>query len=94
MKQLARVVPLVDGVGGVDALVALEPDQPSPQHVCHDLGGFRLPHSGLTFDEEGLPELQREEDRGGEGPVADVALLAKPFDDGLDRIRRGPSHLN
>src|SRR5712692_124607 len=77
VQELAWVVPLVNRVGEVDSLVALEADEPSAKHFRHDLGGLRLSHPRLTFDEERLFQLQREEDRRREAAIADVALFAK-----------------
>src|SRR5258707_5851026 len=77
VEQLASVVPLVDGVGEVDALVALKPYEACTQHLGHHLGSLRLADPGFALDEERLAELESEEDGGGEGPVADVAVRAQ-----------------
>ena len=95
VQQLARVVPLVHSVREVDALVALEPNQPRPQHVRHDLGRLGLADARLALDEERLLQLQAEEDGRGQRAIADVASLAQPSFDLVDRSdarRRGGTH--
>ena len=89
VQELARIVPLVDGVRQVDSFVALEPDQPRAQHIGHDLGRLGLADARLAFDEERLLELERKEDRGGKRAVADVAALAQAALDVLDRHGSG-----
>src|SRR5487761_98603 len=77
VQQLARIVPLVNRVREVDALVALEADQAGAQHVGHHLGRLGLADAGLALDEQGLFELERQEDRGRECAVADVEAVAE-----------------
>src|SRR6202035_3523154 len=91
-QKLPRVVPLIDGVSQVDALVALEADQPRAQHVSHHLCRLGLANAGLTLDEERLLELQGQKDRGCEGSIADVVAVAKPLLDVLDGVRRCDGH--
>src|SRR5437667_5465142 len=90
MQQLPRIVPLVDRVREVDALVALEADQPRAQHLGHDLGRLCLADACLTLDEEGLLQLEREKDGRRQGAVTDVAAFAQTLLDVLDR--RGCAH--
>src|ERR687894_2634838 len=52
VKELPRVVPLVDGLEDVDALVALEPDQGRIQNAREDLGDLGLAHPGLALEKE------------------------------------------
>src|SRR5262249_29689743 len=52
-----------------------------------------LPHTCLAFDEKGLAELEGEEDRSGQGPVADVAVGAQPRQNVVDRCRHARRHL-
>ena len=88
--QLPRVVPLVDRVREVDALVALEADQPRAQHLGHDLGRLSLADARLTLDEERLLQLESQKDGRRQGTVADVAALAQTLLDVLDG--RGCAH--
>src|SRR5437899_2450320 len=90
MQQLPRIVPLVDRVREVDALIALEADQPRAQHLGHDLGRLGLANARLALDEERLLQLEREKDGRRQGAVADVAALAQTALDVLDG--RGCAH--
>src|SRR2546425_5620008 len=90
MQQLPRIVPLVDRVREVDALVALEADQARAQHLGHDFGRLGLADARLTLDEERLLQLEREKDGRRQGAVADVAALAQTLLDVLDG--RGCAH--
>ncbi len=51
VQQLAGVVPLVEGLAGVDALVALEADELDAEGRRHRLGHLGLAHSGLTLEQ-------------------------------------------
>ena len=62
LEHLARVVPLVDGRVDVQALVALEPDQPGAERRGEDLGELGLADAGLAFEEQRATELERQED--------------------------------
>ena len=87
MEQLPGIVPLVDGVGEVDALVTLKSDQARPEHLGHHFGGLSLADSGLSFYEERLLELEREEDRRRQTAIADVSALAEASLDIVDARR-------
>jgi hypothetical protein len=50
-KQLTGVVPLVQGLGGVDPLVALESDQPAPQQLGEHLRHLGLADPGLALQQ-------------------------------------------
>jgi hypothetical protein len=63
VQELAGVVPLVDGLVDVYALVALEPDQGRVEHPAEDLGHLGLADPGLALKEERLLELEGQEDR-------------------------------
>src|SRR5690242_1953683 len=85
VEELARVVPLVNRVREVDALITLETDEARAQHIGHDLGGFGLAHACLAFDEERLLQLEGQKYRRGERAIADVAAVAQAAFDVLDR---------
>ena len=72
VQQLARVVPLVDGVRDVEALVALQPDQPGAGRDGERLGGLRLADARLALEQQRLLEREREEERRREAPVGQV----------------------
>src|SRR5258707_15674558 len=76
----------------VDAFIALQADEPRAQHAGHHLRSLGLTDARLAFDEEGLGELQGEEDRRRKAAIADVLALAKPLLDVLDRGRRRSGH--
>ena len=52
LEHLARVVPLVDRGVDVEALVALEPDQPRAEARREDLGELGLADARLALEEE------------------------------------------
>jgi hypothetical protein len=68
----------------VDALVALQADEPRAGGAGERLRDLGLPHPRLAFDEQRLAELGGEEDRRGQGAVGEVALLAQRL---ADRVR-------
>jgi hypothetical protein len=83
-QQLPLPVPVVERLVDVDALVALQPDQPRPCRGGQCLGDLGLPDAGLALEQQRLPELGGQEDRGGQGAVGQVALLAQRL---ADRVR-------
>ena len=85
-EKLALIVPLVERVGGVDALVALQPDEIAPSERGDRLGGFRLADARRAFEQQRLAEPDREEDRGGEPLVGEIAHVGEA---GGQRLRRG-----
>jgi hypothetical protein len=64
--------------------VALQPDQPRAGGRGERLRDLGLPHARLALDQQRLAELRGEEDRRGQGPVGEVALLAQRL---ADRVR-------
>ena len=76
VEKLAGIVPLVDRVGQVDALVALEADEARAQDVGHHLGCLGLADACLALDEQWLLELEGPEDRRCQRQVVDGATLA------------------
>ena len=72
-EKLALIVPFVERMSGVDALVALQPDEIARQQLCDGLGGFRLADARRAFEQQRLAEPDGEEDRGGEAIVGEVA---------------------
>jgi hypothetical protein len=77
VQQLPRVVPLVDGVGDVEALVALEPDQARLESGGERLGRLRLADPGLPLEQERLLERERQEQRRREPAIREVVRLAE-----------------
>ena len=103
VQQLARVVPLVDGLGGVDALVALQAHELAARPARQHLGDLGLADARLALEQQRALQAYREEDRGGEALVGQVLVLFErgtnvvdglhvlrivPGDPTLDRRRR------
>src|SRR5215218_4521883 len=78
VEELAGVVPLVDGLVDVYALVALKADEGCFEDAGENLGDLGLADPRLAFQEQRPTKLQREEDRGGQPLVSQVIVLAQP----------------
>ncbi len=74
VQELAGVVPLVDGLGDVDALVALEADQLAAGPAGQDLGHLGLADAGLALEQQRALQRQGEEDRRGQAVVGQVVV--------------------
>ena len=83
-EQLARVVPLVQRLARVDALVALQPQQRRLQHARQRLGGLGLADAGLALEQDRLRQPDREEQRGGEPAVGEVVDRVEPLQQVVD----------
>src|SRR5437763_332294 len=83
-QQLLLVVPLVEGLRLVEALVALEPDEPGAGRGGDGLGQLGLAHAGRAFDEYGLLQPVGQEDDAGGGGVGQVVDRPELFLDGVD----------
>jgi hypothetical protein len=51
MQELPRIIPVVQRVVEVDALVALEPDQVRAGGPCKGLPNLRLANAGLALEQ-------------------------------------------
>jgi hypothetical protein len=83
-QQLPRIVPLVQCLGGLDAVVALQPDQGRVQDLRQRLGCLRLSHPGLALEEDRLRQARSAEQRGGQALVRQVAGALQPLSQGGD----------
>ena len=92
VQQLARVVPLVDGVRDVEALVALQADQATAGRGRERLRGLRLSHARLAFEQQRLLEGEREEQRRREPALGKVGRMAKRDLELIDRRERHRPH--
>ena len=85
-QQLLAVVPLVQRLGLVEALVALQPHQVArPRYVDERLGQLRLADAGGALDEHRLAELggqERDERRRLARQIADLREAAQDLGDG------------
>jgi hypothetical protein len=89
-QQLLAVVPLVQRLGLVEALVALQPHQLAAEVLGERLGQLGLADAGRSLDEHGLAQPrgeERDERRGLARKVAHRAQAGRHFCDG--RGRRG-----
>ena len=77
MEHLPAVVPLVDGLVDVHALVALQPDQPPARRSSQHFGHLGLANAGFSFQEQRLGQPHRQENRGGERAVGHVPLAGE-----------------
>ena len=84
VQELAGVVPLVDGLRHVDALVALEPQQRPARPRRQHLGHLGLAHAGLALEQERALQGQGQEDGRGQALVGEVAVGGEGGRDGLD----------
>jgi hypothetical protein len=69
----------------VDALVALQADEPRARGGGERLRDLRLADTCLALDEQRLAQLGGQEDGGGQRAIGEVALLRKRL---ADRVRR------
>src|SRR5690606_34325149 len=72
VQQLAREVPLVQRLRGVDALVALQPHQRQPQALGQCDGQRGLARARFPLAEQRLAHAQCEERGGGDAVVGEV----------------------
>ena len=81
VQELAGVVPVVDGLAGVDALVALQADQLAAGPPAEHLGDLGLADAGLALEQQRSLQRQRQEDAGGQPVVGQVAVRAERLGD-------------
>jgi hypothetical protein len=87
VEELAGVVPLVDGLGGVDALVALEPEEFAARPPGQDLGHLGLADAGLALEQDRPAQPQGQEDARGEALVRQVLVAGEGLTDLFDALR-------
>ena len=85
--HLRGVIPLIDRGGDVEALVALQPDQPAAEGRRQHLGDLGLADAGLAFEEHRPAHLQREIEHRAERAVGEIFGLGQEVDRGVDRRR-------
>ena len=83
-EQLARIVPLVQRLGRVDPVVALQADQRRVEHRGQRLAGLGLADPGLALEQQRLGQPQAEEHRGREPLVDEVVDGGEPLGEHLD----------
>jgi hypothetical protein len=87
VQHLTGVIPLVEGLVGVDALVTLQPDQPPAENRRHDLGDLGLADPDLAFEQDGPVQRQRDEQRRGQPAVSQVTTLPQDLGQLADGLR-------
>ena len=85
-QQLLGVVPLVQRPGLVDALVALEADQPGAGAWATALASSVLPTPAGPSTSSGLPSAVGQEDGGGDGGGGQIAGLGEARGDVVDGV--------
>ena len=88
-QQLLLVVPLVERLGLVEALVALEADEAGAGHLGDRLGQLGLARAGRALDEDRLAEPVGEVDDPGDALVGEVVDLAGAPPGPAGRTRSG-----
>ncbi len=81
VEQLAGVVPVVDGLAGVDALVALQADQLAAGPAGEHLGHLGLADPGLALQQQRSLQRDRQEDARRQPLVGQVAVGAERLGD-------------
>ena len=71
------MVPLVERLVGVDALVALQPDQLPVEHGGEHLRDLGLPDAGLALQQQGPVQREGHVDGSGQAAVGEVGALAQ-----------------
>jgi hypothetical protein len=75
LQHLPGIVPLVQRLIGVDALVALQPDQPPAEDLRQHLGDLGLADADLALQQDGALQRQRDEQRRRQAAISQVTAL-------------------
>ena len=70
--HLGGIVPLVDGGGDVETLVALQTDQPAAERRRQHLGDLGLADPGLAFEKDRPAHAQREKQHRRQRAVGEI----------------------
>jgi hypothetical protein len=70
---LAGVIPLVESLAGIEALIALETDEVGLQNLRQNLGYFRLTNAGFALEKERSTQAQAEKRRDRQATIGYVA---------------------
>src|SRR5215470_2873504 len=95
-QQLLLVVPLVQRLGLVEALVALQPDEVGAQRLRQHLADLGLAGAGRAFDQQRPLERKGEVENGLDCLAGDVArarqAVANDLASDLHRARSSAGH--
>jgi hypothetical protein len=94
VQELLRILPLVERLGFVEALVTLQADQLRRQRRGQRLGQLGLADAGRALDEDRLLHAVGEEDRGGDAAIAHIVVRAQSRDDVVDAGEGGRHRRN
>ncbi len=83
VQQLAGVVPVVHGLGHVDALVALQPDQLTAGRDRQRLGQLGLADAGFALEQQRSVQRHRQEHRRRDPLVGQVSVPRECTGDGV-----------
>ncbi len=86
--HLRGVIPLIDRGGDIEALVALQPDQPAAERRGQHLGDLGLADAGLAFEEDRPAHFERQIKHGAERAVGEIVGLGQEVDGGVDGGRQ------
>jgi hypothetical protein len=75
VQDLTREVPVVEGLGGVDALVALQPDEWRADQLGQRFGKCGLASARLAFQQQRAAHREGEEGDRRQALVCQVARL-------------------
>jgi len=78
VEQLLAVIPLVEGLRLVLALVALQPQQPAPGRLGQGERKLGLADAGRPLQQHRLAQSGLQEHRRGEPPVGEIPVLGHP----------------
>ena len=73
MQQLRRIVPLVQRFALLEPVIALQAQQFALQHQRQRLGQLCFADAGLTFEQQGPLQLEREKNRSAKPAVSEIA---------------------
>ena len=88
VQQLRCVVPLVQRLVCIDALVALEADQLGTGHRRQHLRDLGFAHTRFTLEQQWALERGSEEDRRGQPTIGEIVVVRKRGGDRIDRRQR------
>src|SRR5262245_53632741 len=89
VEQLLGVLPLVEGLGLVQALVALQTQQRLPERAGQYLGELGLADAGGSFHQNRLPQMAGEVHDRRDRAAGDVSLRREALNHVVDRGKHG-----
>ena len=84
VEQLCGVIPLIQRFALLQPVVTLQTDERALQRRGQCLGQFGLAHAGLTFEQQGALQLERQEHSRCQTPVCEIASSLQGSDQRVD----------